>query len=72
MRNKPFSLIENGHGNVDKTTIKLFDSSTACIGHEESLREKEDNEDSIKLNGCGICCQSYSTKDETMQCLNIH
>ena len=32
----------------------------------------EDEADSFKLYGCGICCQSFSTKEETMQCFNSH
>ena len=32
----------------------------------------EDEADSFKLYGCGICCQSFSTKEETMHCFNSH
>ena len=46
---------------------KLFDSSVSCTGNEESSLNKEDAE--YKLYGCGICCQSFSTKEETMHCL---
>ena len=43
---------------------KLFDSSVTSTRNEESSTKKKDK-DLRKLYGCGICCQSFSTKDET-------
>ena len=58
-------------GNVDDgdfhmSVDKLLDSSTSCSGNEES------SADSFKLYGCGICCQSFSTKEETIHCFHSH
>ena len=49
-------------GDVHMSADKLLDSSTSCSGNEESSTEKKDT-DSFKLYGCGICCQSFSTKE---------
>ena len=54
-------------GDVHMSADKLLDSSTSCSGNEESSTEKDT--DSFKLYGCGICCQSFSTKEETMALL---
>ena len=35
-------------------------------------KENKDAVDLFKLYGCGICCQSYSTKEETIHCFNSH
>ena len=58
-------------GDVHMSADKLLDSSTSCSGNEESSTEKKDT-DSFKLYGCGICCQSFSTKEETMHCFHSH
>ena len=50
---------EDGHGDIDK----ILDSTVST--------ENEDT-DSFKLYGCGICCQSFSTKEETMHCFHSH
>ena len=52
-------------GDVHMNAGKLLDSSTSCSGNEESSTEEKDT-DSFKLYGCGICCQSFSTKEETI------
>ena len=38
----------------------------------EGSLKNEDETESFKLYGCGICCQSFSTKEETMHCFNSH
>ena len=58
-------------GDVHMSADKVLDSSTSCSGNEESSTEEKDT-DSFKLYGCGICCQSFSTKEETMHCFNSH
>ena len=58
-------------GDVHMSADKLLDSSTSCSGNEESSTEKKDT-DAFKLYGCGICCQSFSTKEETMHCFHSH
>ena len=58
-------------GDVHMNADKLLDSSTSCSGNEDSSTEEEDT-DSFKLYGCGICCQSFSTKEETMHCFHSH
>ena len=50
-------------GDVHMSADKLLDSSTSCSRNDESLTEKKDT-DSFKLYGCGICCQSFSTKEK--------
>ena len=61
---------EDGHGDIDMSANKLFNSSESCTGNEESSTKQEDAE--YKLYGCGICCQSFSTKEETMHCFHSH
>ena len=61
---------KDGHGDIDMGANKLFDSSVSCTGNEESSLKNEDTE--YKLYGCGICCQSFSTKEETMHCFHSH
>ena len=58
-------------GDVHMNADKLLDSSTSCSGNEESSTDKKDT-DSFKLYGCGICCQSFSTKEETVHCFHSH
>ena len=58
-------------GDVHMSADKLLNSSTSCSENEESSFEKKDT-DSFKLYGCGICCQSFSTKEETIHCFNSH
>ena len=58
---------KDGHEDIDMGANKLLDSSVSCTGNEESSTKQEDTE--YKLYGCGICCQSFSTKEETMQLL---
>ena len=58
-------------GDVHMSAEELLDSSTSCSGNEESSAKKEDT-DSFKLYGCGICCQSFSTKEETIHCFHSH
>ena len=62
---------EDDHGDIDMGAYELFDSSVSCTGNEESSTVKKDT-DLFKLYGCGICCQSFSTKEETMHCFNSH
>ena len=62
---------KDGHGDIDMGANELFDSSVSCTGNEESSTKKKDT-DLFKLYGCGICCQSFSTKEETMHCFNSH
>ena len=57
-------------GDVHMNVDKLLDSSTSCSGNEESSTVKK-NTDSLKMYGCGICCQSFSTKAETMHCFHM-
>ena len=59
---------ENGHVDIDMGGNKIFDPSAP---NEESSTKKEKT-DLFKLYGCGICCQSFSTKEETMHCFNSH
>ena len=59
---------EDGHADIDIGAGKLLDSS--CTGNEESSTKQEDTE--YKLYGCGICCQSFSTKEETIHCFHSH
>ena len=54
-----------GHVEIDMSANKLFDSSVSCTGNEESLAKE-------KLYGCGICCRSFSTKEETIHCFHSH
>ena len=61
---------KDGHEDIDMGANKLFDSSVSCTGNEESSTKQEDTE--FKLYGCGICCQSFSTKEETMHCFHSH
>ena len=58
-------------GDVHMNADELLDSSTSCSGNDGSSTEKKDT-DSFKLYGCGICCQSFSTKEETMHCFHSH
>ena len=62
---------KDGHGDIDKGTNKTYDSSVSCTGNEGSSTTKNEA-DSFKLYGCGICCQSFSTKEETMHCFKSH
>ena len=62
-----FIVGDDGHGDIDVGANKIFDSSAS---NEESSTEKDT--DSFKLYGCGICCQSFSTKEETMHCFHSH
>ena len=50
---------------------KPYDSSASCTLNEGSSTIKNET-DSFKLYGCGICCQSFSTKEETIHCFNSH
>ena len=59
---------EDGHEDIDMGANKIFDSS---VSNEESSTIKEDT-DLFKLYGCGICCQSVSTKEETLHCFHSH
>ena len=57
-------------GDVHMNADKLLDFSTSCSGNEESSTDIKDRPtDSLKLYGCGICCQSFSTKEKT---IHIH
>ena len=60
-------------GDVHMNADKLLDSSTSCSGNEGPSTDKKDT-DSFKLYGCGICCQSFSTKEETigLHCFQSH
>ena len=58
-------------GDVHMNVDKLLDFSTSCSGNEESSTEKKDT-DSFKLYECGICCQSFSAKEETIHCFHSH
>ena len=62
---------EVGDGDVETHANNSFDPSGSGIGNEESSTKKEDT-DSFKVFGCGICCQSFSTKEETIHCFNRH
>ena len=62
---------EDGHQDIDINANKIFASSTSRTGNEESSTKKKDT-DSFKLYGCGICCQSFSTKEETIHCFQSH
>ena len=62
---------KDDHGDIDMVANELFDSSVSCTGNEGSSTKKEDT-DLFKLYGCGICCQSFSTKEGTMHCFNSH
>ena len=53
-------------------TNKLLYSSTSCSENEEESSTKTNDADSFKIYGCGICCQSFSTKEETMHCFHSH
>ena len=57
---------EDDHEDIDMGANKIFDSS---VSNEESSTKKEEA-DSFKLYGCGICCQSFSTKEEAMHCFH--
>ena len=59
------------NGDVHMSADKLLDSSTSCSENEELSTKKEDT-DSFKLYGCGICSQSFSTKEETIHCFHSH
>ena len=54
---------KDGHGDMNMGAKKPYDSSVSCTGNEESSTMKNET-DSFKLYGCGICCQSFSTKEE--------
>ena len=55
----------SGRGDIDMGANKLlFDSSISCKGNEEFSTQKK--------YGCGICCQSFSTKEETIHCFHSH
>ena len=58
-------------GDVHMSADKLLDSSTSCSENGEPSLKQEDT-DSFKLYGCGICCQSFSTKEETIHCFHSH
>ena len=58
---------DDGHADRNKLSVP----SVSCTGNEESSKLKKDP-DLFKLYGCGICCQSFSTKEETMHCFNSH
>ena len=62
---------KDGHGDIDMGANELFDSSVSCTGNEKSSTKKEVT-DLFKLYGCGICCQPFSTKVETMHSFNSH
>ena len=55
----------------DGSANKLLDSLTSCSRNEDSSKEEQET-DSFKLYGCGICCQLFSTKEETMHCFHSH
>ena len=59
---------KDGHVDIDMGANKPYDS---CIGNEGSSTMKNET-DSFKLYGCGICSESFSTKEETMHCFNSH
>ena len=63
---------ELGDGDVETHANNSFDPSGSGTGNEVSSTKKEDTTDSFKLYGCGICCQSFSTKEETIHCFNRH
>ena len=60
-----------GHCGVDMSENKIFDSSIPCSGDEESSIKMK-NTQLFKLFSCGICCQSFSTKEETIHCFHSH
>ena len=62
---------KDGHEDIDMAAKKPYDSSSSCTGNEGSSTIKKET-DSFKLYGCGICCQSFSTKEETMHCFHSH
>ena len=62
---------KDDHGDMDMGANKPYDSSISCTGIERSSTIKNET-DSFKLYGCGICCQSFSTKEETMHCFHSH
>ena len=62
---------DGGHWSVDTSENKIFDSSIPCSEDEESSIKKK-NTQLFKSFSCGICCQSFSTKEETMHCFHSH
>ena len=52
---------------------KTSESSVSCTGNEESSTMKtESRKGLMNVYSCGICCQSFSTKEETIHCFHIH
>ena len=63
----------NGNCLVDvKDELVDIDMHAGHSSVSEGSLKVEDEADSLKLYGCGICCQSFSTKEETMHCFNSH
>ena len=52
--------------------LEVKDELAGYSSVSEGSVKIEDEADSFKLYGCGICCQSFSTKVETMHCFNSH